>query len=186
VTVGQIRSGRLWWVANAVLEEQDPRRVVRLTVSGARAVITFRGRTVTLRHDNGGRRSGGGSHKEMLTIAVPTTALVEVDLVLDGDRLWRVAAVTSTQLPRRAISSASKPVPGFSETFYAYLSQTNSNGSAFAGYTGHTSPERSRIDFVAQVFELSDALQAPESPRPRASRSTRSQGGRTATAPTRH
>ncbi|MBJ7458049.1 MAG: potassium-transporting ATPase subunit KdpA [Thermoleophilaceae bacterium] len=30
---------------------------------------------------------------------------------------------------------------GFSETFYAYLSQGNNNGSAFAGYTGFVQPE---------------------------------------------
>jgi K+-transporting ATPase ATPase A chain len=29
---------------------------------------------------------------------------------------------------------------GFSETFYAYLSQANNNGSAFAGYTGYLQP----------------------------------------------
>ncbi len=29
---------------------------------------------------------------------------------------------------------------GFSETFYAYLSQANNNGSAFAGYTGYIQP----------------------------------------------
>ncbi len=29
---------------------------------------------------------------------------------------------------------------GFSETFYAYLSQANNNGSAFAGYTGYVQP----------------------------------------------
>ena len=29
---------------------------------------------------------------------------------------------------------------GFSETFYAYLSQANNNGSAFAGYTGFIQP----------------------------------------------
>jgi hypothetical protein len=174
-----------WRRANAVLKEQDPRRIVRLTVSGARAMITFRGRTVTPRQDDGGRRGGGGSREEMFTIAVPTKARVEVDLVLEGDRLCHVAAVTSTQFPRTAISSAGKPVPGFSDTFYAYLSQTNSNGSAFAGYTGDTSPERSRLDFVAQVFELSDTLQAGESPRPRASRSTRSQRGQTGPPPTR-
>jgi len=181
----QIRSGRLGWVANAALKEQDPRRVVRLTVRGARAMITFRGRTVTLRQDNGGNPGGGGSREDMLTIAVPTKALVEVDLVLGGDRLWRVASVTSTQIPRTVISSAGKPVPGFSETFYAYLSQTSSNGSAFAGYTGSTSPERSRVDFLVQVFALSQALQAPESAPPRASRSTQSRRGGTAATPTR-
>jgi K+-transporting ATPase ATPase A chain len=30
---------------------------------------------------------------------------------------------------------------GFSETFYAYLSQANNNGSAFAGYTGYLQPD---------------------------------------------
>jgi potassium-transporting ATPase potassium-binding subunit len=30
---------------------------------------------------------------------------------------------------------------GFSETLYAYVSQTNNNGSAFAGYTGYVQPE---------------------------------------------
>jgi K+-transporting ATPase ATPase A chain len=30
---------------------------------------------------------------------------------------------------------------GFSESFYAYLSQANNNGSAFAGYTGYYQPE---------------------------------------------
>ena len=29
---------------------------------------------------------------------------------------------------------------GFSETLYAYLSQANNNGSAFAGYTGFVQP----------------------------------------------
>jgi potassium-transporting ATPase potassium-binding subunit len=29
---------------------------------------------------------------------------------------------------------------GFSETLYAYVSQTNNNGSAFAGYTGFVQP----------------------------------------------
>src|ERR1700754_4891594 len=29
---------------------------------------------------------------------------------------------------------------GFSESLYAYISQTNNNGSAFAGYTGFVQP----------------------------------------------
>jgi hypothetical protein len=181
---GQIRSGRLGWVANAALKEQDPRRVVRLTISGSRATLTFRGQPVTLRQDNGGRR-GGGPGQQTLTIAVPAKALVEVDLVADDHRRWRVTAVTSTQIPRTAISSAGKPLSGFSETFYAYVSQANSNGSAFAGYTGSTVAERSRVDFLAQVFELSYALQVAEPPRPRVSRSTRPQRGETAATSTR-
>ena len=40
-----------------------------------------------------------------------------------------------------AISKAGGSTPqGFSETFYAYLSQANNNGSAFAGYTGYIQP----------------------------------------------
>ena len=30
---------------------------------------------------------------------------------------------------------------GFSESLYAYMSQANNNGSAFAGYTGYFQPE---------------------------------------------
>jgi K+-transporting ATPase ATPase A chain len=36
-----------------------------------------------------------------------------------------------------SISKAATGPQGFSETFYAYLSQANNNGSAFAGYTGY-------------------------------------------------
>jgi potassium-transporting ATPase potassium-binding subunit len=40
-----------------------------------------------------------------------------------------------------ALSKAGGSTPqGFSETFYAYLSQANNNGSAFAGYTGFIQP----------------------------------------------
>jgi potassium-transporting ATPase potassium-binding subunit len=40
-----------------------------------------------------------------------------------------------------ALSKAGGNTPqGFSESFYAYLSQANNNGSAFAGYTGYIQP----------------------------------------------
>jgi K+-transporting ATPase ATPase A chain len=40
-----------------------------------------------------------------------------------------------------AVSKAGTNTPqGFSESFYAYLSQANNNGSAFAGYTGFIQP----------------------------------------------
>jgi K+-transporting ATPase ATPase A chain len=40
-----------------------------------------------------------------------------------------------------ALAKAGGNTPqGFSETFYAYLSQANNNGSAFAGYTGYVQP----------------------------------------------
>ena len=42
----------------------------------------------------------------------------------------------STARPR----SSTRGPQGFSETLYAYTSQTNNNGSAFAGYTGFVQP----------------------------------------------
>ncbi|MEA2230355.1 MAG: potassium-transporting ATPase potassium-binding subunit [Solirubrobacteraceae bacterium] len=47
--------------------------------------------------------------------------------------------------------SASGP-QGFSETFYAYLSQANNNGSAFAGYTGYDQPEPGNLGAHGVTF----------------------------------
>jgi potassium-transporting ATPase potassium-binding subunit len=45
-----------------------------------------------------------------------------------------------------ALSKAGGNTPqGFSETFYAYLSQANNNGSAFAGYTGFVQPNAGNV-----------------------------------------
>jgi K+-transporting ATPase ATPase A chain len=45
-----------------------------------------------------------------------------------------------------ALSKAGTNTPqGFSETFYAYLSQANNNGSAFAGYTGYVAPKAGNL-----------------------------------------
>jgi K+-transporting ATPase ATPase A chain len=45
-----------------------------------------------------------------------------------------------------ALSKAGGNTPqGFSETFYAYLSQANNNGSAFAGYTGYIQPNAGNL-----------------------------------------
>ncbi len=45
-----------------------------------------------------------------------------------------------------ALSKAGGSTPqGFSETFYAYLSQANNNGSAFAGYTGFIQPNAGNV-----------------------------------------
>ncbi len=41
---------------------------------------------------------------------------------------------------------------GFSETLYAYLSQANNNGSAFAGYTGYVQPEPGNIGAFGITF----------------------------------
>jgi potassium-transporting ATPase potassium-binding subunit len=41
---------------------------------------------------------------------------------------------------------------GFSETFYAYLSQSNNNGSAFAGYTGFIQPNAGNLGSHGVTF----------------------------------
>jgi K+-transporting ATPase ATPase A chain len=56
--------------------------------------------------------------------------------------LFCTAVATASRSARAlSISAAAQGSPqGFSETFYAYLSQANNNGSAFAGYTGFIQP----------------------------------------------
>jgi potassium-transporting ATPase potassium-binding subunit len=66
----------------------------------------------------------------------------EVKLVVLGTLLTPLAALVTSALAiatsaGRASIFASGP-QGFSETLYAYLSQANNNGSAFAGYRGTT------------------------------------------------
>jgi K+-transporting ATPase ATPase A chain len=46
---------------------------------------------------------------------------------------------SATALGKRSLFAGVNP-QGFSETLYAYLSQANNNGSAFAGYTGFIQP----------------------------------------------
>jgi K+-transporting ATPase ATPase A chain len=68
----------------------------------------------------------------------------EIKLVAIGILITPLAALFSTALAtassagRASIFNAGPQ--GFSETFYAYLSQANNNGSAFAGYTGFIQP----------------------------------------------
>lgn len=51
------------------------------------------------------------------------------------------AVATATAAGRTSIAKAAAGTPqAFSETFYAYLSQANNNGSAFAGYSGFLQP----------------------------------------------
>ena len=70
----------------------------------------------------------------------------EIKLVAVGLLLTPLAALFSTALAtashagRASISSVGVGPQGFSETLYAYLSQANNNGSAFAGYTGFIQP----------------------------------------------
>jgi K+-transporting ATPase A subunit len=47
---------------------------------------------------------------------------------------WRLSAALGIHTPQ-----------AFSETFYAYLSQANNNGSAFAGYTGFIQPNAGNL-----------------------------------------
>jgi K+-transporting ATPase ATPase A chain len=55
--------------------------------------------------------------------------------------LFCTAMATASRAGRASISSVAAGGPqAFSETFYAYLSQANNNGSAFPGYTGFIQP----------------------------------------------
>jgi K+-transporting ATPase ATPase A chain len=53
--------------------------------------------------------------------------------------LFCTAMAVATRAGRASIFSPGKP-QAFSESFYAYLSQANNNGSAFPGYTGFIQP----------------------------------------------
>jgi K+-transporting ATPase ATPase A chain len=62
-------------------------------------------------------------------------------LITPLSALFATAIGVASSAGRQSISSAAAGTPqGFSETFYAYLSQANNNGSAFAGYTGYIQP----------------------------------------------
>ena len=68
----------------------------------------------------------------------------EVKLVMIGTLFVPLAVLTATALAIStkwgAPSIYNAGPQGFSETLYAYVSQTNNNGSAFAGYTGYVQP----------------------------------------------
>ena len=68
----------------------------------------------------------------------------EVKLVADRDALRPAAVLVFTALAVAtkygAPSIYNSGPQGFSETLYAYTSQGNNNGSAFAGYTGFVQP----------------------------------------------
>ncbi len=59
--------------------------------------------------------------------------------------LFSTALATASKAGRASISAAATGPQGFSETFYAYLSQANNNGSAFAGYTGYIQPNAGNL-----------------------------------------
>jgi K+-transporting ATPase ATPase A chain len=66
--------------------------------------------------------------------------------------LFCTAMATATSGGRASISALGKGPQGFSETFYAYLSQANNNGSAFAGYTGFIQPNAGNLGSHGVTF----------------------------------
>jgi potassium-transporting ATPase potassium-binding subunit len=87
----------------------------------------------------------------------------EIKLVALGILITPLSALFATALGvaskagRASISSAAAGTPqGFSETLYAYLSQANNNGSAFAGYTGYIQPNAGNLG--AHGVKLADIL----------------------------
>jgi potassium-transporting ATPase potassium-binding subunit len=85
----------------------------------------------------------------------------EIKLVAIGLLITPLAALFSTALAtasagRKSISAAATGPQGFSETFYAYLSQANNNGSALAGYTGYVQPNAGNVG--AHGIRLADLL----------------------------
>jgi potassium-transporting ATPase potassium-binding subunit len=59
--------------------------------------------------------------------------------------LFATALAVASHGGRASISALGKGPQGFSESFYAYLSQANNNGSAFAGYTGFIQPNAGNL-----------------------------------------
>ncbi|HTD08567.1 MAG TPA: potassium-transporting ATPase subunit KdpA [Solirubrobacteraceae bacterium] len=66
--------------------------------------------------------------------------------------LFCTALATASHAGRASISELGKGPQGFSETFYAYLSQANNNGSAFAGYTGFIQPNAGNVGSHGVTF----------------------------------
>jgi K+-transporting ATPase ATPase A chain len=81
--------------------------------------------------------------REIKLVAIGTLAVPLVVLVL-------TAIAISTHYGRASIF-ASGP-QGFSETLYAYASQANNNGSAFAGYTAFAQPNGTNVGTATVTF----------------------------------
>ncbi len=75
-----------------------------------------------------------GKRIEAREIKLVTVGVIAVPLIV----LFMTAWAISTRYGMRSIYNAGPQ--GFSETLYAYTSQANNNGSAFAGYTGFIQP----------------------------------------------
>ena len=65
-------------------------------------------------------------------------------LITPLSALFATALAVASSAGRASIFSPGRP-QAFSESFYAYLSQANNNGSAFAGYTGYIQPTPGNI-----------------------------------------
>src|SRR5450755_4777598 len=66
--------------------------------------------------------------------------------------LFCTAMATAGSAGRASISALGVGPQGFSETFYAYLSQANNNGSALAGYTGFIQPAAGNLGSHGVTF----------------------------------
>ncbi len=66
--------------------------------------------------------------------------------------LFATALATASKAGRASISAAATGPQGFSESIYAYLSQANNNGSAFAGYTGFIQPNAGSLGSHGVTF----------------------------------
>jgi K+-transporting ATPase ATPase A chain len=80
----------------------------------------------------------------------------EIKLVALGLLITPLTALFSTALATASsagrFSIFNKGPQGFSETFYAYLSQANNNGSAFGGYTGFIQPAAGNVGSHGVTF----------------------------------
>jgi potassium-transporting ATPase potassium-binding subunit len=65
--------------------------------------------------------------------------------------LFSTALAVASKAGRASIFSPGKP-QAFSESFYAYLSQANNNGSALAGYTGYIQPNPGNLGAHGVTF----------------------------------
>jgi potassium-transporting ATPase potassium-binding subunit len=63
-----------------------------------------------------------------------------------------MSSATAIASPAGRASLAASGPQGFSENLYAYLSQANNNGSAWAGYTGYIQPEPGNIGAHGVTF----------------------------------
>ena len=82
----------------------------------------------------------------------------EIKLVSLGILVTPLAALLATALAvaskagRASIAASTTGPQRFSESFYAYLSQSNNNGSAFAGYTGFIQPNAGNVGSHGVTF----------------------------------